>query len=197
VRDFENSGAQPPEVLLTDKYPCTRKLDNRESASASRIHFLARSVDATQIPEHLDGFRTLISSFHHLQPDEARRLLQDSVSRRQGIGIFEAPARRALTLLSLFFIPIAAWLFVPFRRPFRWSRLLWTYLVPVTPFVLFFDGLVSCLRAYSPAELREMTRGLATSGYRWEIGEKSGGILPLMVTYLVGYPGSVPAESGD
>jgi hypothetical protein len=142
VRDFEDSGAQPPEVLLTDKYPCTKKPANCESAPASRIHFLADSVDATRVPEHLDGFRTLFSSFHHLKPDEARRLLQDSVSRRQGIGIFEAPARRALTLLSLFFIPIAAWLFVPFRRPFRWSRLLWTYLIPVIPFVLFFDGLI-------------------------------------------------------
>ena len=197
VRDFEFSGDKLPEVFLTDKYPYTKRPDNRESSSASRIHFFAHSVDATQIPEHLDGFRTLFSSFHHLKPDEARRLLQDSVSRRQGIGIFEAPARRTLTLLSLLLIPIAAWLFVPFRRPFRWSRLLWTYLIPVIPFVLFFDGLISCLRAYSPAELREMTNGLATGDYRWEIGEKSGGLLPLRITYLVGCPGSVFAESGD
>ena len=65
------------------------------------------------------------------------------------------------------------------------------------PFVLFFDGLISCLRAYSPAELQEMTKGLATGDYRWEIGEKSGGLLPLRITYLVGCPGSVFAESGD
>jgi hypothetical protein len=174
VRHFEISGARAPEVLLTDKYPSTRELHDFESPATSRIHFLRHSVDATQIPEHLHGFRTLFSSFHHLNPDEARGLLQDSVSRRQGIGIFEAPARRTLTLLSLLFIPVAAWLFVPFRRPFRWSRLLWTYLIPVIPFVLFFDGLISCLRAYSPAELQEMTRGLATSGYRWEIGREVG-----------------------
>ena len=197
VRDFENSGTLPPEVLLTDKYPYTRKLDDRESASARGIHFLSHSVDATQIPEHLDGFRTLFSSFHHLKPDEARHLLQDSVSRGRGIAIFEAPARRALTLLSLLFIPIAAWLFFPLRRPFRLSRLLWTYLIPVIPFVLFFDGLVSCLRAYSPAELREMTKGLTSDEYQWEIGEKSGGLSPLPITYLVGYPGRAFAESGD
>jgi hypothetical protein len=197
VRHFEISGAKPPEVFLTDKYPSTRELHDFESPATSRIYFLRHSVDATQIPEHLHGFRTLFSSFHHLNPDEARGLLQDSVSRRQGIGIFEAPARRTLTLLSLLFIPIAAWLFVPFRRPFRWSRLLWTYLIPVIPFVLFFDGLISCLRAYSPAELQEMTKGLATSGYRWEIGEKSGGLLPVPVTYLVGCPASVSVESGD
>jgi hypothetical protein len=197
VRDFEINGAKTPEVLLTDKYPSVKELDNFESPSATRIRFLNHSVDATQIPEHLHGFRTLFSSFHHLNPREARRLLQDTVDKRQGIGIFEAPARHTLTLLSLFLIPLAAWLFVPFRRPFRWSRLLWTYLIPVIPFVLFFDGLISCLRAYSQAELREMTRDLATVGYRWEIGEKSGGLLPVPVTYLIGCPGSATVESGD
>ena len=197
LRHFETNGASAPEVFLTDKYPSTRECDDFESPAANRIHFLRHSVDATRIPEDLDGFRTLFSSFHHLSPDEARGLLQDSVIKRQGIGIFEAPARRMLTLLSLLFIPFAAWLFVPFRRPFRWSRLLWMYVIPVIPFVLFFDGLISCLRAYSPAELQEMTRGLATNGFRWEIGEKSGGILPVPVTYLLGCPTGASVESTD
>src|ERR1700741_4325348 len=55
VRDFETSGAKPPEVLLTDKFPTTKKLDNFQSSSAARIRFLKHSVDATQIPEHLHG----------------------------------------------------------------------------------------------------------------------------------------------
>ena len=197
VRHFEMNGARPPEVFLTNKYPSTRGLHDFESPTANRIHFLRHSVDATQIPEHFHGFRTLFSSFHHLNPDEARHLLQDSVSRRQGIGIFEAPARRTLTLLCLLLIPIAAWLFVPFRRPFRWSRLLWTYLIPVIPFVLFFGGLISCLRAYSLGELQEMTSGLEGGGYRWEIGEKTGGLLPVRIAYLMGCPLSVSAESAD
>jgi hypothetical protein len=197
VRQFEMDGTRPPEVFLTDKYPITKKLHALESPADKRIHFLRHSIDATQIPGHLQGFRTLFSSFHHLNLDEARGLLQDSVNRREGIGIFEAPARHALTLLSLLLIPIAAWLFVPFRRPFRWSRLLWTYLFPVVPFVLFYDGLISCLRAYSLEELQEMTKGLAASGYRWEIGEEPGGLLPVRVTYLVGCPQSLSAESGD
>ncbi len=197
VRHFKINGAKPPEVFLTDKFPSTTKLHELVSTTANRIYFLHDSVDATQIPSHLKGFRTLFSSFHHLNPDEARSLLQDSVNKRQAIGIFEAPARHALTLLSLLFIPIAAWLSVPFRRPFRWSRLLWTYLIPVIPFVLFFDGLISCLRAYSLRELQEMTEGLSTSGYGWEIGEQPGGLLPVRITYLFGWPKSASAESGD
>jgi hypothetical protein len=168
-----------------------------ESPIAHRIHFLKHSIDATRIPGDLHGFRTLFSSFHHLNPDQARDLLQDCVDRKQAIGIFEAPARHTLTLLSIFLIPIAAWLFVPFRRPFRWSRLMWTYLIPVIPFVLFFDGLVSCLRAYSLGELKEMTKGVSSQGYRWEIGEEPGGLLPVRITYLFGWPHTISADSAD
>jgi len=190
VRHFKRHGGRPPEVFLTDKYPNTTKLHDLESLATNRIHFLRRSIDATQIPGHLQGFRTLFSSFHHLNPDEARRLLQDTVDTRQGIAIFEATPRHIFTFLSVLFVPVAAWLFLPFRRPFRWSRLLWTYLIPVIPFVLFFDGLISCLRSYSLGELLEMTNGLAASGYRWEIGEQTGRWFGVPITYLIGCPQS-------
>jgi hypothetical protein len=197
ARDFKMHGGRPPEVFLTDKYPNTTKLHDLESLTANRIHFLGHSIDATKIPGHLQGFRTLFSSFHHLNPDEARRLLQDTVNTRQGIGIFEATACHMFTLLSVFFVPVAAWLFLPFRRPFRWSRLLWTYLIPVIPFVLFFDGLISCLRSYSLGELQEMTSGLAASGYRWEIGELTGRLLPVRITYVIGCPQDISIKSAE
>jgi hypothetical protein len=78
----------------------------------------------------------------------------------------------------------------PFMRPFRWARLLWTYLLPVVPFVIWYDGWISCLRAYSETELHELVSGAETDSpagrYRWEIGEARSGLLP--VTYVVGYP---------
>ena len=197
VRYFEMHGGKSPEVLLTDKYPNMTGLLDLESLTANRIHFLRHSIDATQIPGHLQGFRTLFSCFHHLKPDEARRLLQDTVNTRQGIGIFEATARHMFTFLSVLFVPFAAWLFLPFRRPFRWSRLLWTYFIPVIPFVLFFDGLISCLRAYSLADLQAMTSGLEASRYRWEIGERTGGLLPVRITYVLGCPQTESVESAE
>src|ERR1700689_3181232 len=68
ARHFAMQGARLPEVFLTDKYPITPKLRDCQPPTANRIHFLRRSIDATQIPEHLQGFRTLFSSFHHLNP---------------------------------------------------------------------------------------------------------------------------------
>jgi hypothetical protein len=197
VRQFEKHGAVAPEVLLTDKFPNTAKLQDVDSLVTNRIHFVRDSIDATQVPRSLRGFRTLFSSFHHLNPDQARGLLQDSVNKRQAIGVFEAPALHILTLLYILLIPIGTWLFVPFRRPFRWSRLLWTYLIPVIPLVLFFDGVISCLRAYSVGELQEMTSEIESTGYRWEVGEQAGGLGRLRITYLIGCPQNLSVESAD
>jgi hypothetical protein len=115
-------------------------------------------------------------------------VLRDAVDARQGIGIFDTCTRHPLTILLVWVVPVAALLTTPFLRPFRWSRLFWTYLIPVIPFALWFDGVVSCLRSYSPGELREMTELISAPGYTWEFGEESRipGVLP--VTYVVGYP---------
>jgi len=52
-----------------------------------------------------------------------------------------------------------------------------------------FDGVVSCLRAYSVAELRELVSGLDT--YDWEIGMTRGARSPLHMTYLIGVPRAI------
>jgi hypothetical protein len=119
---------------------------------------------------------------------EARHFLHDSAGKRRGVGVFEVASRHAFTLISILFVPVVDWLFAPFRRPFRWSRILWTYLIPVVPFVLFFDGVISCFRAYSLADLLNLTDGLTAEDYKWEIGEVKGGWLPVRITYVIGCP---------
>jgi hypothetical protein len=166
-------------VVLTDKYP------NR-LAQSGLLPFHPVPVDATAVPSDLKGFRTLFTSFHHFRPADARAILADAVRQGQGIGVFEISRRapREIAVIALTWLAVLA--FVPFIRPFRWSRLAWTYLPPVLPLVGLFDGIVSCLRTYSPPELRELLRGLDT--YDWQIGETHSRWSPLVVTYLVGVP---------
>jgi hypothetical protein len=90
-------------------------------------------------------------------------------------------------MLLMLLVPLMVVLVTPFIRPFRWSRLFWTYLVPVVPLVSLFDGVVSCLRTYSVQELRELTAGLATNSYQWDFGELKGKG-PIPITYLIGLP---------
>jgi hypothetical protein len=188
VRIFEIEGAPPIEVFLTDKFPNVSKGGKSETVCASGIHFLGDPVDATVVPERLQGFRTIFSSFHHFNPEQAKRFLQDSAAKGEGVGVFEVASRHAFTLLSILAMPLVDWLFTPFRRPFRWSRMLWTYVIPVVPAVLLIDGLISCLRTYSLADLRAMTACMSNPDYEWQIGEESSALLPLRVTYLLGCP---------
>jgi hypothetical protein len=188
VRLFESGGTPHVEVFLTDKFPHISIGNNGETVCAKGIHFLDDPVDATVIPERLQGFRTIFSSFHHLNPEQACRFLLDSAAKGEGVGVFEVASRHGFTLLLILAMPLVDWLFTPFRRPFRWSRIAWTYVIPVVPAVLLIDGLISCLRAYSLADLRAMTACVSNPDYEWQIGEESSALLPLRVTYLVGFP---------
>lgn len=134
------------------------------------------------------GFRTLFSSFHHFQPEEARAIIRDAVASRSGIGIFEGTQRRPAAILAMFLTPLVVWLITPAIRPFRWTRLLWTYLIPIVPLVVLFDGVVSCLRTYTVAELEEFTAESSANGYEWEIGEARAKGMLVPVTYLIGCP---------
>jgi len=165
-------------VLLTDLYP--------HRAGVPNMAFHAGSVDARAVPAELDGFRTIFTAFHHFLPAEARAILEDAVGRRQGIGVFEIARRAPLEIAVVALTWLGTLALVPFIRPWRWSRLLWTYLPPVLPLVGTFDGVVSCLRTYSVAELANLVRGLDT--YDWDFGNFRGSRSPLRGTYLIGVP---------
>ena len=173
-------------VCLTDKYPNLEAFENAQQESGGAITYSAEPVDAAKIPAQISGFRTIFSSFHHFRPKEAAAVLQNAIDNRQGIGIFEAAARKPLNILATFLAAIAALLVTPFMRPFRWSRLFWTYVVPVVPFVLLVDGILSCLRAYSTAELSQLVSSLSGESYKWQIGKGTAGVV--RVTYMLGYP---------
>jgi len=177
-------------ILLTDLYPNLAAFEELNFQTGGHISYHAEPVSATEVPESLVGFRTLFSSLHHFRPAEARAILADAVARRQPIAVFESTQRHLLVILYMLFTPILVLLSTPFIRPFRWSRLLFTYLIPIIPLVVMFDGIVSCLRTYTVKELTEMADSLG-GDYHWEIGLERIGILPVGVTYLIG----IPAES--
>ncbi len=184
--EFEAAGSTAPPVVLTDKYPNRAAFDRTASLSGGAISFVEQPVDATDVPAELHGFRTLYASFHHFDPAAARAILRDVVARREGIGIFEYTERNFwIWGLPMLLTPLFTLLTMPFVRPFRWTHFLWTYLLPVVPIVAAWDGVVSCLRTYSTAELLALANGAA--GYRWESGRVRA-FGSCHVTYLIGCP---------
>lgn len=173
-------------VTLTDKFPNYPAFQRARHRSEGLVDFITFPIDATAVPPNVLGFRTLFSGMHHFRPEMAKRILQDAVNQGQPIGVFEIARRHPAHILGTGLIAPALLLSTPFIRPFRWSRLFWTYVLPAAPLFLTWDAIVSCLRAYSLKELHELVDGLECDSYLWEIGVDAA--MPAPVTYLVGYP---------
>jgi hypothetical protein len=173
-------------VCLTDHCPNIAAFERAHRLSNQGITYHSEPVDAANVPSALTGFRTMFTAFHHFPPEQARAVLADAVGKGEGIGVFECAQRSVLMLLAILPTPLRVLIATPFIRPFRWSRLFWTYVVPVLPIVLLFDSAVSVLRMYRVDELRGLTAGL--KGYRWEAGRVRMRRLPIALTYLVGIP---------
>jgi hypothetical protein len=169
-------------ATLTDLYP------NLKSAPHPRILWLAEPVDATRVPPKLGGVRTMFSAFHHFRPDAAKAILKDAFERRCAICIFESGSGTLLGLLSMVGVPLAVLALMPFARPLRWAYLLFTYLIPLMPLIVLWDGVVSMLRVYSPEQMQDLTHDLQALDYAWEIGRIQLRGIVGGLPYLIGRP---------
>jgi HAMP domain-containing protein len=131
----------------------------------------------------------MFNAFHHFRPRDAMAVLRDAVQAGQPIGIFEISERSLRTLVPMFLlVPLLVAITTPFIRPFRWRRLLWTYLVPLVPLACWWDGIVSQLRAYSRAELQDLAKAVGAPTYYWRAGRVPIVSNPGYLTYLIGCP---------
>lgn len=185
--ELETTGAVS--VELTDLYPNVEGFADLRARSGGKLAFRTSSVDATDVPAELDGVRTMFNCFHHFPPDLARAILADAVRKRRGIAIFEGVDSRLLPVLAMPMQVPAVLLLTPFVRPFRWSRLFFTYVLPLIPLLVFFDGTMSMFRIYLADELREMVASIpGHETFDWEIGSTPVKGAPVGITHLVGIP---------
>jgi hypothetical protein len=179
----------PLRVVLSDVYPNVDALQAMHARSGGRLEYLTTPVDAADVPRELTGVRTMFNAFHHFPPPAARAILADAVAKRRAIAIFEGIDRRSVGLVAMPLQLPAILLLTPFIRPFRWSRLLFTYIVPLIPFIVLFDGTMSFMRLYLERDLRELVAGIpGHDRYDWDIGSTPIGPLPVGLTHLVGIP---------
>lgn len=167
-------------VFLSDLYPSVEGWAAL-SATTPNLKFISEPVDATAVPAALcppGTVRCLAGSFHHFDTAGAEAIIRDAIRMKNSIVIIEATQRSLLGVL--FFIAatlVGSTLLFPLLV---WSagasllsrssalRFLFTFVVPLTPFFLMFDGVVSCLRTYSAAEYRELVRRCPGSDtYQW------------------------------
>ena len=171
-------------ILLTDFYPNISAFEHTKEI-AKNIDFVKKSIDARNVPNELKGLRTQFLSLHHFNPNDAKKILQNAVDTNNSIAIFEAQERSIPSIIAMVFSPITVLLTTPFIRPFKIGRIIFTYLIPIVPLFVLWDGIVSSLRTYSVKEMNGLVDGLNTSEkFNWEIGRIKSG--PGVLLYLIG-----------
>ncbi|KAI5464769.1 hypothetical protein BGZ63DRAFT_421768 [Mariannaea sp. PMI_226] len=167
----------PVRFVLTDLHPNIEAWD-KVARKNPLITYESQGVDASAAPEHLvhrhDGKKTLRLfnlAFHHFDDPLATAILRDTVETSQGFAIFELQDRSFASVVTLTMLGIGALLEAPRqawvkRSP---STLIFTYLIPILPFVLVFDGFMSALRTRSPDEVESLLRACGADTSKWEI----------------------------
>ncbi len=174
------------QILLTDFFP-QRDWKN-PMGHTDKVSYATDRVDAKNVPKSLKGGRTLFEAFHHFAPADAAAILGDAVRSKQPIAIFEFQRSRlidALSLPILAVVPVASYLQF-WHTSFSFRKLLCT-IIPIIPFILAFDGIISILRTYSTEELVDLAHQAGSDGFRWEIRQSKARGWGQM-TCLIGWP---------
>lgn len=193
-RDF--AGVQ---MSLSDRFPNRDAIASIKALGIDGLEYLERPVDATDLTAAPEGVKTMVNSFHHLRPEQARAVLESAHAVKTPILVFELVDNRlpffvwVLALPLGFAITLLMSLFMtPFVRPLTFRQFLFSYLIPLVPLVYAWDGQASYPRIYGPADVDELTAGL-DEGYTWESGHGENHRGQRTGFYLLG----MPADAGD
>lgn len=172
-------------ITFTDKYP-NQKLF-RELNEIPNSYYHKESIDARNVPNTLQGTRTIFNGLHHFNKQDAQKIIDNAVENKQSIVIFELLSRSWLdvTIVALF-TPIYTLLFMPFLLKISFKNILLTYIIPIFPITFTWDCVVSNLRSYTIDELETMMEKADTDKiYKWRINKYRHNFFPVL--YLVAY----------
>lgn len=185
---FRKKSTSTPTITLSDKFPNIEAYEYIKQKTGGTITFRASSTDAASVPADMTGLRTMFSAIHHFKPHAIKNIIKDAVINNAGIAIFDGGDKNIFTILGIIlFHPIAFVICTPFFRPFKFSRLFFTYVLPLIPLTTVWDGCVSILRLYTPEELLNYAKEISADRYTWESGKVKNKI-GMSITYLIGYP---------
>lgn len=141
--------------VLSDISPLPEFIEQVNRKSHSNIRYCEIPIDATQIPEEMNNPRIFINSFHHFPSETAKQIIESSIISKQGIIILEYVRHSPLGYISMLTGSLMIFLTLPFIAKPRDLPLLalLTYIVPIFPLMFFWDGIISCLRVYTPDKL--------------------------------------------
>lgn len=168
VGALPDADATDKRFVMSDLFPLPRFVQQINRGGGERFSYHPEPVDVRNIQQQVDSPRIFINAFHHFAPAEAREILRDSVRGGQGLVLMEYCRHAPMAYLSVMLGTLLFMLTVPWVVKLRDLPLmvLGTYVIPVFPCMMLWDGLVSCYRTYTPAQIEAL---LAETGTRAQV----------------------------
>ncbi|MEZ4889012.1 MAG: hypothetical protein R2779_00195 [Crocinitomicaceae bacterium] len=120
------------------------------------------------------GLYLFVNSFHQLSVEDAKSILKNISESKNPIVVVEGNNDSLWQIVGMtFFVPMTILFASLFVKPFRFQRIIFTYLIPILPIVTMIDGCIALLKLYNPSDLKELTSQL--NNYTWEMGKNDNG----------------------
>lgn len=167
----KKEGFEELKIRLTDLYPNAEAAE-RINHKHQSLHYVTDKIDATNVQGKSHVVRTMICSLHHMPPSVAKNILKDAQSKQQAILVFEL-SDNSIPPIWLWWISIPigfimTLFFTFFVRPLTWKQLVFTYLLPILPLTIAWDGAVSNARTYTRNDFETLVSDMKSQDYSWE-----------------------------
>ncbi|MGB1699585.1 MAG: hypothetical protein ACPHRO_06520, partial [Nannocystaceae bacterium] len=182
------------QMSLSDRFPNRDAIETIRALGLDGFTYLETPVDATKLETAPEGVKTMINSFHHLRPEQARAVLASAHAVKTPVLIYELADNRLPFWLWVVTLPIGltitfliSLILTLFVRPLTIRQVLFTYLIPILPLIYAWDGQASYPRIYGPSDVEALTDGL-DDGYTWRYGAAPNHRGKPQGFYLLGMP---------
>ena len=146
------------------------------------------NVELERFSTHNKGMYTFINSFHQLDEKKATYYLTRIADSGNSVAVLEGNNDSLWQVVGMtIFVPLTVILSAPFVQPFRITRLIFTYLIPILPVVTMLDGFLALFKLYNPNDLNELVSNIPVKSYVWKSGKADNGRGGKII-YLMGYP---------
>lgn len=184
----EEHGHKDLQLTLSDLYPNTSAARRINNDGNPDTQYLDTPINAANVPEDQQGLRTMICSMHHMPPETVKSILKDAKKDRQPFLAFEISDNsqpKAIWWIALPINFLMVFFFTPLVRPMTIQQIVFTYLIPLLPFFIAWDGAVSNARTYTLDDMDILLEDLRSDDYIWETGTIKG---KSKKNYLIGMP---------
>ncbi len=144
-------------LILSDKFP--NRLFN-----ADKISYVPNSMDVLEMEFHSGVCYTMFNAFHHFNDEDKLKIAQKIIASGSQSFFVEILEPNIVCLLKVLFITtVGNLLLTPFIRPFSFTRIFFTYIIPVNIFTITYDGIVSVFKSRTIKQYRKLFVGYEDS----------------------------------